>query len=100
MLTLTSEATQAIERILQAPGVPDGAGLRIKPVTDDNEPAVTSELQVSVEDQPREGDEVIEADRARVFVEERVCDYLADKQLDAHVVDERVSFSLAGRPAE
>ena len=98
-MTLTAQATHAIERILAAPGVPEGAGIRIMPVTDGNDPAVTSELQVAVAEQPSEGDEVIEEAGARVFVEGRVCGYLADKRLDARVVDERVSFSLAGQPA-
>ncbi|MBV8941178.1 MAG: HesB/YadR/YfhF-family protein, partial [Solirubrobacterales bacterium] len=48
MLALTSQATEAIERILTAPGVPDGAGIRIMPVAPNDGEAVTSELQVEV----------------------------------------------------
>ena len=99
MLTLTVEATKAIERILTAPGVPAGAGMRIVPVGSEDGEAVTSELQVEVAEQPQEGDEVIDEAGARVFVQDDVCGYLADKQLDAEVVEERVRFSLAGQPA-
>lgn len=97
MLALTSEATQAIERILTAPGVPAGAGIRIMPVDPNNGDGVTSELQVEVAEQPAEGDEVIEEAGARVFVEDSVCGYLQDKQLKAEVADDRVRFSLAGQ---
>jgi Fe-S cluster assembly iron-binding protein IscA len=97
MLALTSEATRAIERILRAPGVPDGAGLRIVPVGPTDEAEVTSELQVEVAEQPGEKDEVIEDDGARVFVEDSLCGYLDDKLLDAEMVRERIRFSLAGQ---
>lgn len=99
MLTLTSDATQAIERILKAPGVPDNAGLRIIPVGPTDESGVTSELQVEVADQPGERDEVIEANGARVFVEDSLCGYLDDKTLNAEMDQERIRFSLAGQTA-
>jgi Fe-S cluster assembly iron-binding protein IscA len=99
MLVLTPEATQAIERILKAPGVPDSAGLRIMPVGPTDESDVTSELQVEVAKQPGERDEVIEAKGARVFVEDSLCGYLDDKLLDAEMVQERIRFSLAGQTA-
>jgi len=99
VLALTSQATEAIERILTAPGVPDGAGIRIMPVAPNDGEAVTSELQVEVAENPTEGDEVIEHEGARVFVEDSVCGYLADKTLDAVVAEERVRFSLAGQTA-
>jgi len=85
MLVLTTDATNAIERILAAPGVPPGAGIRIMaaPPTDSSESA--SELQVTVAEAPGEGDHVIE---------DSVSTYLDDLQLDAELVDERVRFSL------
>ena len=97
MLALTNNATDAIERILAAPGVPMGAGIRIAPGTAVSDgAAATSELQLSVAEEPAVGDEVIEEEGARVFVEDTVSDYLDDKHLDAEVIDERVRFSLAG----
>jgi Fe-S cluster assembly iron-binding protein IscA len=95
VLALTDNATDAIERILAAPGVPMGAGIRIAPGTALSDGgAATNELQLSVADEPADSDEVIEEQGARVFVEDTVSDYLDDKQLDAEVVDERVRFSL------
>lgn len=99
MLALTSDATQAIERILKAPGVPDNAGLRIMPVAPADESEVTSELQVEVAEQPDESDAVIEANGARVFVQDSLCGYLDDKTLDAETNRERIRFSLAGQTA-
>jgi Fe-S cluster assembly iron-binding protein IscA len=97
VLALTDNATDAIERILAAPGVPMGAGIRIAPGTAVSDGgAATNELQLSVAEEPAVGDDVIEEHGARVFVEDTVSDYLDDKQLDAEVVDERVRFSLAG----
>jgi iron-sulfur cluster assembly protein len=94
VLTLTSDATQAIERILTAPGVPSGAGIRIAqgPSPDGGAPA--NELQVLVAEAPDDSDAVIEDQGARVFVEDTVSTFLDDKELDAEVVDERVRFSL------
>lgn len=95
MLALTDNATDAIERILAAPGVPMGAGIRIAPGTAVTDGAgATNELQLSVAEEPVDGDEVIEEQGARVFVEDTVSGFLDDKQLDAEVVDERVRFSL------
>ena len=99
MLSLTPHATQAIERILKAPGVTDSSGLRIIAVGPSEESDVTSELQVELADQPGEGDEVIEADGARVFVQDSLCGYLDDKMLDAEMAQERIRFSLAGQTA-
>lgn len=100
MLALTDNATDAIERILAAPGIPMGAGIRITPgPTSDDGGAPASELQLSVAEEPADDDEVIEEQGARVFVEDTVSGYLDDKQLDAEVIDERVSFSLAGQAA-
>lgn len=97
MLAITDTATDAIERILAAPGVPVGAGIRIAPAPSPDGNAPAEELQLSVAEEPADGDEVIEEEGARVFVEDTVTGYLDDKQLDAQVIDERVSFSLAGQ---
>lgn len=98
MLALTTDATNAIERILAAPGIPDGAGIRIMaaPSTDSSGPG--NDLQVTVAEGPGEGDHVIEEQGARVFVEDSVSTYLDDLKLDAELVDERVRFSLEQTP--
>ncbi len=42
MLALTSNASTAIEEILSAPTIPDGAGVRIAPTPGGTEPARAS----------------------------------------------------------
>jgi Fe-S cluster assembly iron-binding protein IscA len=95
VLTLTPDATEAIEHILEAPSVPEGAGIRIAPAVPTTDETVGSDLRVTVAEEPDDNDEVIEEGGARVFVEDTVTEYLADKQLDAQVVDERVGFTIA-----
>ena len=95
MLTLTPDATDAIEGILRAPGIPDGAGIRIAAAAPTNSAAAATELQVTVAAEPDDSDHLIEEEGARVFVEDTIADALKDKQLDADIVDESVRFSLA-----
>jgi Fe-S cluster assembly iron-binding protein IscA len=99
VLTLTPDATDAIEHILEAPGTPEGAGIRIASASLPTNSASPSPeaLQLTVAEQPETGDEVIDHAGARVFVEDTIAPLLDDKQLEAKVVDERVHFSLAER---
>ena len=90
MLALTHDAADAIETILTAPGVPEGAGIRIAPAPDSDRGV----LEVTVAGFPDAGDEVIEESGARVFVQESVVEYLEGKTLDAHLDEERVGFTL------
>jgi iron-sulfur cluster assembly protein len=99
VLTLTPEATTAIEGILDSPDVPDGAGIRIAAGETPTGGAVGSQLQVAIAQQPEGSDEVIEQEGALVFLEDNVTEFLADKQLDAEVVDERVGFTIAAQSA-
>jgi Fe-S cluster assembly iron-binding protein IscA len=98
VLTLTSEATAAIEGILAAPELPEEAGIRIAATTErsssnSSQPAV-GVIEMTIAEEPAERDEVIEEGGARVFVEGVVADALNEKILDAQIVDERVQFSL------
>jgi Fe-S cluster assembly iron-binding protein IscA len=93
MLALTENASLAIEGILSASTIPDGAGLRIAPPP--GEEAVTAgQFQVTVAGTPAETDQVIDEAGARVFVEESVADLLEDKLLDASIVEDQVHFVL------
>jgi Fe-S cluster assembly iron-binding protein IscA len=94
VLTLTPDATDAIERILETPSVPDSAGIRIAPAVPATGPTAGRELQVTIAEEPDDNDEVIEEEDARVFVDDAVTDYLADKQLDASGHGERVGFTI------
>lgn len=97
MLTLTPDATQAIEQILEHPGLPDGAGVRIsadpEPTGNGAEPSPIA-LQMAVAGEPDNDDAVIQDAGARVFVQDSLSDALSDKALDAAVNGEQVEFRL------
>jgi Fe-S cluster assembly iron-binding protein IscA len=96
MLALTEHATEVIEGILASPGIPDSAGVRITTATvttNGNAPAQQLQIQLAVA--PDEGDEVIEEEGARVFLEDVVAELLSDKQLDADRDGEQVRFSIS-----
>jgi Fe-S cluster assembly iron-binding protein IscA len=94
MLALTDNASQAIEGILSAAAIPEGAGIRIAPPAgvDVDE---AGEFQVTVAGSPADTDEVIDEAGARVFLDETVASLLDDKLLDADVVEQQVHFVLA-----
>ena len=79
MLTLTPNASAVVKQIAdQTSG--DGSGLRISQQAPD-----TPTLDVEPTDAPQPGDQVVEADGARVFLEEQAARTLDDKVLDAQV---------------
>jgi iron-sulfur cluster assembly protein len=90
VLTITTEAAQAINAIVESSPMPQG-GLKItaKPVSD-----TESTLELSVVEAPAESDRVIEDQGTRVFLEELASDYLEDKVLDAEVEGEQIRFTL------
>jgi Fe-S cluster assembly iron-binding protein IscA len=96
MLALTDNANRAIEGILSAPSIPDGAGVRIAAAASDTGEAPP--LQAAVADVPAETDRVIAERGARVFVDAAVVDYLDDKLLDADIGDDGVSFAIGQQP--
>jgi Fe-S cluster assembly iron-binding protein IscA len=91
MLTLTDSAVTAIRNLTAQPELPDETGLRIMS-QDQGGPA----FQVTLAETPADGDQVIEAEGARVFLEPGAAVALDDKSLDAQVDDEgTVAFTLA-----
>jgi iron-sulfur cluster assembly protein len=90
VLTITTEAAEAINAIVGSSPMPQG-GLKIsaKPVTDSE-----STLELSVVESPAENDQVIEDQGTRVFLEQLASDYLEDKVLDAEVEGEQIRFTL------
>jgi iron-sulfur cluster assembly protein len=94
MLTLTDNAVKAIRSLTAQPDQPSDAGLRI--MSGGNQ---ASSLQLSLAPNPMAGDEVVEADGARVFMEPAAADALSGKALDAEVdEDGGVAFSVADQP--
>jgi Fe-S cluster assembly iron-binding protein IscA len=98
VLTLSPSAKTAIERILEEPKVPAGAGVRIAPREPASNEVVGRVLHISVAEEPDVSDDVIEYEGGRVFVDDTVTEFLADKQLDAEVVDQRVGFLIIEQP--
>ena len=90
MLTLTENASTVVKTIVDQSGE-EQAGLRISQDAPDS-PA----LHVMTTEAPQPGDQVLEEDGARVFLEETAAATLDDKVLDA-AVDEGggVQFSIA-----
>jgi Fe-S cluster assembly iron-binding protein IscA len=95
MLTLTDDAAQAIEEMLAAPGMPEGAGVRITAAVPSTDAGAAPGLQAGLAPAPEGSDEVIEEAGARVFVEDTVAGLLDDKFLDADASGDKVLFSIA-----
>ena len=90
MLVLTSNASSVIRTLIEGDELPDSGGLRIASTNNG-----TQGLTVAPADQPETGDEVVEDDGARVFVETTAATMLGESVLDAQVDDDgNVQFLL------
>lgn len=96
MFAITEDAAEAINSIVQAPGTPKGAGMRITREVSGDDGDERTDIHLSVVEAPQEGDEVLE--RERLFVDPDAAEYLDDKVLDADFVDDDVRFSLEVQP--
>jgi Fe-S cluster assembly iron-binding protein IscA len=93
LLTLTEGAVQVIRTVTSQPQLPDETGIRI--VAQDT----AGSLSLSVTEGPEEGDQVVEAGGARVFLESGAAMALDDKTLDAEIDDKGdVSFLIGQQP--
>ena len=91
MLTLTENASTVVKTLVDQTGSADEGGLRISQDAPDS-PA----LHVIPSESPQPGDQVLEEDGARVFLEETAAETLEDKILDAQVDDRGgVQFTIA-----
>ena len=91
MLTLTENASTVVKALVdQTDGNQEG-GLRIS-----QDAADSPALHVIPSESPQPGDQVLEEDGARVFLEETAATTLDDKILDAQVDDNGgVQFTIA-----
>lgn len=90
MLTLTENARTAVQDIAERAGLPEEGGLRIAPsATQDGS------FELSLVAQAPAGDRVIDAEGAKVYVEEETSAVLADQTLDAVQSEEGPGFLLA-----
>ncbi len=90
MLTLTDNARHAVQDITVRAGLPEEGGLRIVESAEQ-----VGSFELSLVPAPVDGDEVIEAEGARVYVEPSTSTVLADQQLDAAPSEEGTGFLLA-----
>jgi iron-sulfur cluster assembly protein len=91
VLTLTENASTVVKTLVDQTGSTEDGGLRISQDAVDS-PA----LHVIPSESPQPGDQVVEEDGARVFLEETAADTLDDKILDAQVDDRGgVQFTIA-----
>jgi iron-sulfur cluster assembly protein len=91
MLALTDSAKYAVRQMVEAQEAPEGSGLRIAA-----EPSEGGDAALSLEltTAPEEGDEVVEEDGARVFLDPAAASLLDDKLLDATEHDDHVHLTV------
>ncbi|WP_433328547.1 Fe-S cluster assembly protein HesB [Spirillospora sp. CA-294931] len=96
MLTLTTGAVQVIRAVTaNNPEMPPETGIRIESGTDGSDA-----LRLSVAPQPEDGDQIVEEEGAKVYLEPNAAVLLDDKTLDAQVDQQGdVAFSIAESPA-
>jgi Fe-S cluster assembly iron-binding protein IscA len=91
MLTLTENASAIVNEITSQPGLAETAGLRI---TTENTPEPA--LAVSAAQQGEPGDQVVEQNGAKIYLDASAAELLDDKVLDAAVDPSgKVEFALA-----
>ena len=88
MLTMTTDAAQAIGAIVSSSPLPEG-GLRItvQPVSESE-----SSIELSLVEGPVQGDDVVEEAGSQIFVDQTAAPYLEGKVLDAELEGDTVRF--------
>ena len=94
MLTITSNAAEAIRAIVESTEVPDQGGIRIS-IAQQN--GAQASLELAISPAPMEGDEVLEEEGAHVFLDELAAVALDDKSLDAEIEGDQISFGIVER---
>jgi iron-sulfur cluster assembly protein len=97
MLTITSNAAEAIRAIVQSTDVPDEGGIRISIARQNGSQA---SLELALSPAPLEGDDVLELNGAHVFLDEMASVALDDKALDADVQGGEISFGIVEQDEE
>jgi iron-sulfur cluster assembly protein len=97
MLTITSNAAEAIRAIVESTDVPDEGGIRISIARQNGSEA---SLELALSPAPMEGDDVLELNGAHVFLDEMASVALDDKALDAEMEGGEISFGIVERDEE
>ena len=95
MLTITTEAADAIKEIVVANDLPEGSGLRITAAEDGDEVS----LELDFADGPQDEDDVVEAAGARVFLDETAATVLGNVELSVTPHGDHVHFEFNDRGA-
>lgn len=99
MLALTQSAADAVEAMITQTDVPDSAVVRISSQeAEDASGAPATELQVTLAEQPEEGDVLIEG--IALSIEPQTLAFLDDKVIDAEIEDGGVRFALFLQPPQ
>jgi Fe-S cluster assembly iron-binding protein IscA len=93
MLSLTATAVDAVRDATSAEDAPPEAGLRIVAEEVDGD----LELGISLVEAPAEGDEVVEQDGARVYLDPAAAAALAEVELDAEAHGDHFHFAFNER---
>jgi iron-sulfur cluster assembly protein len=97
MLTITTNAAEAIRAIVESTDVPDQGGIRISIAQQNGSQAA---LELSVSPAPMEGDQILEEEGAHVFLDEMAAVALDDKALDATIEGEEIAFGIVESDGE
>jgi iron-sulfur cluster assembly protein len=97
MLTITSNAAEAIRAIVESTDVPDDGGIRISIARQNGSEA---SLELALSPAPMEGDDVLELNGAHVFLDEMASVALDDKALDAEMEGGEISFGIVEQDEE
>lgn len=93
MLTMTDNAVLVIRDLAAQQAVSDGGGLRIAADAD------AGSLTVELVPAPIQGDQVVDTDGARIFLDPDAAELLHDTSVDASVDDEGVvQFGFTEKP--
>ncbi|WP_420112179.1 adhesin [Pseudactinotalea sp.] len=88
MLTITETAQTAIRSLSEQAGLPETGGVRL--AMDESQ----NGLQMSLAQEPAEGDQVVGDTGARVFMPTETATLLETQELDAAATPEGTGFSL------
>jgi Fe-S cluster assembly iron-binding protein IscA len=94
MLSLTDNACSAIRAIADSRELPESSGIRISSAS----PGEPGRLTLSTAEEASEGDQTVEANGARVFLDASAANVLGNSVLDAARDEKgRFTFSFAQR---
>jgi len=94
MLTVTEAAARAINSLVTQNDMPDGAGLRIAP---QSQTSRAEGLGLSIARAPGDGDTVLDAHGAKVFLSPGLVYDLHEQQLDVDQQGDEVNFFVERR---